>query len=74
MNKIISTVPHNPFPPVQVMREVNDVLIIEGVRFSGEFFRSLAEVQQKCQLNLPLVETMNDLEVFFLEHTELTSV
>ena len=41
MNSQIKPVAHQP-KPVTLERDVNDVVIIEGVRYSGEYFRILA--------------------------------
>jgi len=39
----LTQVTHNPCKPVSVMREENDVLVVEGVRFDGDFFRTLSD-------------------------------
>lgn len=41
-NSFIQEVKHTAVEPVTVMRDVNDVLIIEGVRYGGDFFRMMA--------------------------------
>jgi hypothetical protein len=40
--KFIKKIPHNPIEPVRVERDGTDSLIVEGVRFDGDFFRTLA--------------------------------
>lgn len=39
----MTEVTHSFKKPVSVMREENDVLVIEGVRFDGDYFRSLSD-------------------------------
>ena len=41
MNSQIKPVAHQP-KPVSIERDVNDVVIIEGVRYAGKYFRMLA--------------------------------
>lgn len=42
MNANIKVLPHEPKKPVTVAREHPDVLVIEGVKFAGDMFRTLA--------------------------------
>jgi hypothetical protein len=41
--QFIRTVEHQRKKPVTVERDVNDVLVIEGVRYAGDLFRTFAE-------------------------------
>lgn len=41
VNQFITQVTHQP-TPLSIEREVSDVIVIEGVRYSGDFFRQMA--------------------------------
>ncbi len=41
MNNNIKQVPHQP-KPVSIERELGDVIVIEGVRYAGDFFRTMS--------------------------------
>jgi len=38
----IEPVEHQAKKPVSIERDANDVIIVEGVRYSGDFFRTMA--------------------------------
>lgn len=40
--KLIQEIPHEPRKPVEIIREHGDILMIEGIRFAGDFFREFA--------------------------------
>lgn len=40
--QFIQEVEHVAVEPVRIERDANDVVIVEGVRYSGEYFRTLA--------------------------------
>lgn len=42
MSQFIKPLPHVSVEPVSVVREHPDVLVIEGVRYAGDFFRQNA--------------------------------
>lgn len=48
MNGFIKQAVHQRKKPVTVERDVNDVLVIEGVRFQGDLFRMFAEPDDRC--------------------------
>jgi uncharacterized protein YhbP (UPF0306 family) len=68
--KFIQQVQHNPIQPISVVRENDDVLVIEGVRFSGNFFRLFSEEQERRRWKAPLVRTVHDAVQFFREELE----
>jgi hypothetical protein len=68
--KFITQVQHNPVQPVSVVRESDDVLVIEGVRFSGNFFRAFAEEQERRRWIGQLIRTVHDAVEFFHEEKE----
>lgn len=39
MSQYIQALPHEPRKPVEITREHNDVVVIEGVRYAGDYFR-----------------------------------
>ena len=41
-NKCFKPIAYQGKRPVSLEREENDVVVIEGIRFDGEFFRQLA--------------------------------
>jgi hypothetical protein len=41
MSNPIKPVPHQPAPPVSIERTGRDEIIIEGVTYSGDFFRTM---------------------------------
>lgn len=43
MSNLIKQVPHQPVRPVSVERTFPDGLMIEGIQFSGDFFRTFAD-------------------------------
>jgi hypothetical protein len=43
MNKLIQSMPYQPRKHVSIEREPNDIVVIEGIRYQGDFFRMLAD-------------------------------
>lgn len=72
-NKIIQQVAHQP-KPVTIEQAENDVIIIEGVRYSADFFRVHAYPNDKYLyairrdgdvVSLTAIHNANDAEHFF---------
>lgn len=49
---MIHQVPHQKRPPVQIERELGDLVIIEGVAYPGDLFRSIADAGPGCRIIL----------------------
>jgi hypothetical protein len=47
-NQFIKQLSHQPVKPVEIERLPGDVLYIEGVRYAGELFRTMAFPSDEC--------------------------
>ncbi len=79
-NNLIQEVAHQP-KPVSIEREPGDVISIEGVKFSGDFFRTMALPDPDClyairreddAVVLTTIRTMQDAMTFFIGHRAQT--
>lgn len=77
MNTFIKQVTHQPKEPVRIEREHNDVIVIEGVRYDGDYFREfgypntdiLYSVQRDDEgvVRLTMIRTPEEAVQFFSE-------
>jgi len=76
MSQFIKPMAHVAIQPVSVVREQPDILVIEGVRYSGDFFRQSAYPETDLlyairrdgdMVILKTVRNMNEAEKFFEE-------
>lgn len=75
MSQFIKQVPHQPKEPVRIEREENDVINIEGVRYDGDYFRTLGapdtDVLYAVQrfeegvVRLTLIQSVEEAKEFF---------
>ena len=75
-NHNITLLPHEPKRPVSLEREHPDIVVIEGVKYAGDVFRTLAFPGPDCLyffqrngdvVNIRLVQTIEEAESFFEE-------
>lgn len=81
MNNHIKQLPHQPKEPVSIEREHNDVIVIEGVRYDGDYFREfgypdtniLYSVQRDDDgvVRLTMIRTPEEAAQFFKETMEV---
>ena len=80
MNSNIKQVAHQP-KPVNIEREAGDVIVIEGVRYSGGFFRTMALPDPDYLYALrreddvvvaTTIHTMQEAVTFFIGHRAQT--
>ena len=76
MSNFIKAVEHQARKPVTVERTTRDSLLIEGVEYAGELFRTFAEPDDKYLyairrdgevVTLTVVHNIEEAEKFFME-------
>lgn len=67
-NKHFKQIQHNPIEPVSVMREGDDAIVVQGVKFTGDFFRAFAAEKEK-RGKAPIIRTLHDAFDFLTGET-----
>jgi len=65
MSTFIQEIQHLGVKPVSVEREAEDMLVINGIRFTGDFFREFAEEQELRGTKAPIIRTVRDVVLYF---------
>jgi len=76
MNTFITQLQHQPKEPVSIEREHNDVIVIDGVRYDADYFRTFAHPETEYlyavrrvdeTVMLTLIRTPEEAVQFFSE-------
>lgn len=78
-NSFIQRLSHEPLKPVSLEREHPDIVMIEGVRYEGDYFRAMAAPRTDVLYavrnddgvtRLTIIRSVEDAKEFFAEVAE----